>query len=89
MITDPWTYRRDVDLSRLRMAAAMVEWLVPDGLVELCEDGVVQVEFPKPLVDFFGIRKSSKARGVTALCARLVPTICGGWCPELRFAWVK
>ena len=86
MTTDPWTYRRDVDASRVRQAAAMVGWLVPGVVAMEIEGAAVVVTLPRPPFDFLGLRKRSIARGAIGRCAELVPPVLG-WCPEVRIEW--
>lgn len=84
---DSWTYRRDVDTSKLRLAAATVGNLIPSARVTL-NGAVVEIRVCPPLADFFGMVKKRIARGIISRCAHWVPRMCG-WCPEVKVLWVK
>lgn len=88
MITDPWTYQRDVDGSRMRQAAALVGELSPPKAVVSVEGNVVVVVMLRPLFDFLGLRKRAIANSIVDSCASVwVPNVLG-WCPEMRVEWV-
>jgi hypothetical protein len=82
-VVDVWTFRREVDQSRLRLAAAMVAFLVPEGEVSL-DGGRVVVELRVPWWARFGVGmwQRYKRGEVTQRCEVYVPRICG-WCPEV------
>ena len=86
MTVDPWTYQRDLDASRLRMAALSVQLAAPVGSqVVVDERGVVVVGVPEPWWSgaTLGLWTLYTTRKVVKRCRAQVPIV-NGFCPTVE-----
>lgn len=86
MSCDPWSYRQQLDASRLRMAALSVQLAAGKGAsASVGDDGRIVVEVPEPWWSpaTLGLWKFATTRRVVARCRRDVPKI-NGFCPTVE-----
>ena len=85
-MSDLWSYRQELDASRLRMAALSVQLAAGEGSsASVGDDGRIVVEVPAPWwsAATLGLWKLYTTRKVVARCRRQVPEI-NGFCPAVE-----